>query len=538
MPLARRALLTLLSGSAALLAAPAVAQTASPRRSGGELTFLIGSLDSGWGLNEKVDSYTGIVWGQLADKIVHVDDKGEATPWIAERWEENAGQSEFILHLRAGPSFADGSPVDARAVAANIELWARGDTSRGVGRLGLFPSSTYKGSEVLDDRRVRVSFTRPTLSFIPTLGYHKTVLRSLASLNLKAEELGNLDRQIGSGPFTLQSWLEGDHVVLRRRPDYNWGPQALAHQGPASLERITFKVVKDAAIRAAALQAGQAQIALNIAPHELRPLKARGIRAVAPDSLGFVSGFSVNTRAPFFDDVRLRQALQHAIDRQEILDTVFTEDWKPVTTLLQPNVPEAADLSALLAYDPEKSNRLLEEAGWQRGADGIRARGSDKLRFNLFASPWVGTSKQVDEVIVQQLQKVGIAARLQVVDIATFNARVRNNDSVPLREISRSFLDAGVVGNVLTDADRGDNWFKLGQSNETLNRLAQDIATAVDRRSRAETLKEAQRYVLEQGLFIPTAQLNQRLYVQAGTVKGEAYSGGGYALYHGAWLDA
>ncbi|WP_159992416.1 ABC transporter substrate-binding protein [Roseomonas sp. 18066] len=537
MPIDRRALLQLLSGSAGMLAAPAFAQGAAQRRAGGELTFLISSLDSGWGLNEKVDTYTGIVWGQIADKLVHVDEKGDATPWIAERWEENASQTEFILHLRDGVTFSDGSPLNAQAVAANIELWARGDTSRGVGRLGLFPSTTYKGVEALDDRRVKVSFTGPTLSFIPTLGYHKTLLRSVASLNLKAEELGNLDKQLGSGPFVVESWLEGDNVVLRRRQDYRWGPQAIAHSGPASLERITFKVVKDAAIRAAALQSGQAEIALNIAPHELRPLKARGIRVVAPDSLGFVSGFSVNTCAPHFDDVRVRQALQHAIDRQEILDTVFTEDWKPVTTLLQPNVPEAADLSALLAYDPAKSNRLLDEAGWQRGADGIRAKGADKLRFNLFASPWVNTSKQVDEVIVQQLQKVGIAARLQVVDIATFNARVRNNDSVPLREVSRSFLDAGVVGNVLTDADKGDNWFKLGQSNETLNRLARDIAHAVDRRARAETLKEAQRYVLEQGLFIPTAQLNQRLYVQAAKVKGEAYSGAGYALYYGAWLE-
>lgn len=513
------------------------AAPAAHGKAGGEITFLIGSLDSGWGPNEKVDNYTGIVWGQIADKLVHADAKGKVTPWIAERWESNADQTTFVLHLKHGVTFSDGSPLDAKAVAANIDLWAKGDASRGIGRLGLFPSATYKGSEVLDDHTLRVSFSGPTLSFIPTLGYHKAVLRAVSSLNLPANELGNLDKQLGSGPFVVESWQEGDRVALKKRADYNWGPVAIDQKGPANLDRFVFKVVKDAALRGAALEAGQAEVVLNIPPQELEPLKAKGLKVVAPESLGFVTGFAVNVKAPNFSDAAVRKAIQYAINRQEILDTVFTRDWKLVTTFLQSNVPEAGDFRELLTFDPDKAKRLLDEAGWKLGPDGVWAKDGQKLRFNLYASPWVSTSKAVDELVVQQLQRVGIVANLQVVDISTFNARVRGNDNVPLVEISRSFLDAGVVGNVLTNADKGDNWFGYDLTNETLNRFAHDIATAVDPEARAKTLAEVQAYVLREGLFIPTAQLLQRVFIQSPKLKGDIYTGGAYPLYYGAWLE-
>lgn len=544
MQLNRRTFTKLLHG--AIIAAAGLVSSAgltalhaqeTKRNPGGEITFLLASLDSGWSLNEKVDIYTGQVWGQIADKLLHVNEKGEPTPWIAESWDVNDDYSSFVLHLKKGVTFSDGTPLDAAAVAANIDIWAKGDPERGIGRLGLFPSSTYTGTDVVDDHTVRVNFSTPTLSFLPTLGYHKTLLRSPASLNLKPEELGNLSKQIGSGPFVVESWREGDNVVLRKRPDYDWGPAAIDHSGPASLDKITFKVVKEAALRGSALEAGQADVALNIPPHELAGLRGKGLTVVAPPSLGFVSGFRVNTKAPHFSELAVRQAIQHGINRQEILDTVFTEDWGPAKSFLEANVPEAGDFSGLLTYDPEKSKRLLEEAGWVVGDDGIRTKDGQKLRFNLYASPWVSTSKQVDELIVQQLREIGVGVTLNVVDIATFNARVRNNDTVPLVEISRSFLDAGVAGRVLTDLHGGDNWFNYDQTNEKLNAFANAVDNADNYEKRAEILNEVQQHVLEQALFIPTTQLIQRLFVQSPKLKGDVYSGAAYPLYYGAWLE-
>lgn len=507
------------------------------RKPGGTITFLIDNLDSGWGPNEKIDNFTGIVWGQITDKLVHVDESGKPTPWIVERWEENHEQTRFVLHLKKGVTFSDGTPLDAKTVAANIDFWAKGDISRGIARLGLFPSETYKSAEATDEHTVRVNFSGPTLSFIPTLGYHKTVLKTVSSIELKIDELGNLSKQVGSGPFVVESWKSGDSVVLVKRKDYNWGPAVIDHTGAASLDRIVFKVVKDPSLRASALVSGQAEVAFNIAPQELAGLKGKGLKVIVPESLGFAGGYKVNTKAPNFDDVNVRRAIQHAIDRKEILDTVFTRDWKISESLLQINVPEASNFTSLFAYDPEKSKKLLDAAGWKIGKDGVRVKGGQKLEFKIYSSPWVSTSKQVNEIVSQQLQNVGINATLQVVDVPTYNAKVRNNNSVPFSESSRSFLDAGVVGNALTSKNNGDDWFNYGESNEVLNKFASGVKNAVNRKDRVKILNNVQQYVLDQGLFIPTIQLVQRLYVQSPRLKGDVYGGAAYVLYYGAWLD-
>ena len=150
-----------------------------------ELSFLISNLDGGWVPSKSaISSYEANVWQQLTDKLVHTDPEGKVTPWIAESWEQNEEATEYVLHLRGGVTFSDGTPLDAEAVLANLEAWAVGRPDEGLARVGLFPGGTYEGAEALDPLTVRVSFTAPTLSFLPTLGYHGCQLMAPSSLAL------------------------------------------------------------------------------------------------------------------------------------------------------------------------------------------------------------------------------------------------------------------------------------------------------------------------------------------------------------------
>ena len=138
-----------------------------------ELSFLISNLDGGWVPSQSaISSYEANVWQQLTDKLVHTDPEGTVSPWIATHWEQNEDATEYVLHLRGGVTFSDGTPLDAAAVLANLEAWAVGRPEEGLARVGLFPGGTYEGAEALDPLTVRVTFTAPTLSFLPTLGYH------------------------------------------------------------------------------------------------------------------------------------------------------------------------------------------------------------------------------------------------------------------------------------------------------------------------------------------------------------------------------
>ncbi|SFU48157.1 peptide/nickel transport system substrate-binding protein [Methylobacterium sp. 174MFSha1.1] len=529
----RRALLAAAAALTLAGALPALA-VGEPRR-GGDVVFLIDSLGPTWiPNNSSISSFQGHVWGHVADKLVYVDAEGRISPWLAKGWEQNADATEFILHLREGATFSDGTPVDAGAVVANLDIWHAGRIKEGINPIGLFPKA-YARAEALDARTVKVVFKAPTLGFIPTLGYHGSILISPKTLARPATEQSDLARTAGSGPFVVADWKEGDFVRLVRREDYAWGPAAVGRTGPASVNSITYKVVTEPSLRVAAVQSGQADVAYNASPQELQALKQAGLTVATPRYLGFVNGWAINTKLAPFDDVRVRRALQAAIDRQEIIDTVYTPDWKLATSFIQGNVPGATDQSARLAYDPDKAARLLDEAGWIKGRGGIRLKGGKPLTLTLYSNPYLATAKAVDELIAQQLGRLGWKVDLRTYDVVTFGQKVQfGGPAVPAYEVTRSFIDAGTVASILTDADRGENWFALGDSDPRINDLRDRIAGARTIAERDPLLDELQRYVLDQGYFIPRTQIVQRIYVQSPKLKGTTYNGIAYASYYTA----
>lgn len=507
-------------------------------KQGGDITFLIDSLGDTWiPNNSAISSFQGHIWGHVTDKLVYVDEKGEVSPWIATSWEQNDTATEFTLHLREGVTFSDRTPLDAAAVVANLNIWAKGDPARGINPIGLFPK-TFDHAEPVDATTVKVFFTAPTLGFIPTLGYHGSILISPKSIALPAEEQADLSKDIGSGPFVVASWKEGDSVVLKKRADYDWAPEALDHSGPAYVDSITYKLVAEPSVRTAAVQSGQADVAYNPSPQELASFKDQGFTTATPRYLGFVNGYAINTKVAPFDDVKVRQALQHGIDRDEIISTVYTKDWLAPESLFQSNVPGATDHSEDFAYDADKSNQLLDEAGWTKGTDGIRAKNGEQLKLTLYSNPYLATSKSVDELVAQQLEKIGFKVDIQAFDVVTYGERVKvGSPSVAAYEVTRSFIDAGTVAGVLTDANKGENWFGLGQSDQKLVGLATGVARASSVDERAPLLDELQGYVLQQGYFVPLTQIVQRIYLQSPRLHGVTYNGIAYANYYTAWLS-
>ena len=505
---------------------------------GGQITFLIDSLGDTWiPNNSAISSFQGHIWGHVTDKLVYVDEEGEVSPWVAESWDQNDDATEFTLHLKEGVTFSDGSPVDADAVVANLDMWADGRPDEGINPIGLFPT-TYKNAKAVDATTIKVSFSAPTLGFIPTLGYHGSILVSPETLALSADEQADLSNDVGSGPFVVADWKEGDNVVLEKRDDYDWGPEALDHDGPAILDQITYKLVAEPSVRTAAVQSGQATVAYNPSPQELEPFKQQGFTVAAPRYLGFVNGFALNTKVAPFDDPAVRRAVQVGIDREQILSTVYTDDWFAAESFIQSNVPGATDHSSDFAFDPDEAARLLDEAGWKAGADGTRTKGGTPLALTLYPNPYLATSQSVDELVAQQLGDLGFDVKIQAFDVVTYGERVAiGSDAVPAYEITRSFIDAGTVAGVLTDTNGGENWFNLGQDDPKLTKLGNQVASAVSTEERDPLLDELQGYVLQQGYFVPLTQIVQRLYLQSPKLKGVSYNGVAYANFYTAYLE-
>jgi peptide/nickel transport system substrate-binding protein len=176
-------------------------------KDGGNLTFLIQEFPAGWVSSESnISSYEGNLWGEITDKLVYVSNTGQVSPWIATSWQTEDNAEKYILHLKPGVTFSDGEPLNAAAVVDNITLWAKGDPKRGIAKVGLFPALYFEQAKAVNSDTVEVDFSKPTLGFIPTLGYHGSILLAPKTLALSVNQQANLKNEIGSGPFVVKSF--------------------------------------------------------------------------------------------------------------------------------------------------------------------------------------------------------------------------------------------------------------------------------------------------------------------------------------------
>ena len=511
------------------------AAAGSPKE-GGNLTFLIQEFPAGWVSSESnISSYEGNLWGEITDKLVYVSDTGAVSPWIATSWQTEDNAEKYILHLKPGVTFSDGTPLNAAAVVDNITLWAKGDPSRGIAKVGLFPAIYFEQAKAVNSTTVEVDFSKPTLGFIPTLGYHGSILLSPKTLALSVNQQANLLNEIGSGPFVVKSYQTGVSYTLARRADYDWGPPALGHTGPAYLDSITYKVVADESTREQAVVAGDAQADFNVTPSDIPSLESQGFTVDTPRYLGFVDGFQVDAGLAPTNSLDVREALQHAINRTQILSTVYPKGWDLAESFIQSNVPEASNDSALFNYDPSLSEKLLTEAGWVVGSNGYRTKDGQTLSFTLVPNPYVPSTEQEDELIAQQFGKIGIKATLKIIPLSDYASIATH--PYPLESVSRSFIDFSTVGGVLTSLNGGQNWFGVGTSDKTLNNLSEEIESASSTSQRNVVANQVQQYVLNEGYFIPIVQQVQRIYLIAPNVHGVTYNGVAYANFYTAWLS-
>src|SRR6202021_2933311 len=191
------------------------AAAAGSPKDGGNLTFLIQEFPTGWVSSESnISSYEGNLWGEITDKLVYVSSTGQVSPWIATSWQNEDNAEKYVLHLKPGVTFSDGEPLNSAAVVDNITLWAKGDPSRGIAKVGLFPALYFEKATAVNSTTVEVDFSKPTLGFIPTLGYHGSILLAPKTLALSVNQQANLTNEIGRGPFVGKSFQTGASYSL------------------------------------------------------------------------------------------------------------------------------------------------------------------------------------------------------------------------------------------------------------------------------------------------------------------------------------
>ncbi|MBN1179835.1 MAG: ABC transporter substrate-binding protein [Anaerolineae bacterium] len=357
-------------------------------------------------------SELGIPLSSVYDTLVYQDPAtGEFVPGLAQRWDVSEDGLVYTFYLRDDVTFHDDTPFDAEAVRFNLE---RITDPALASQKAAFMLGPYARTEVVGEYEVQIHLSEP---FAPLLDALSQVYLGMASPTA-VEEWGDEYQlhQVGSGPFVFAEYVPGDYLLLRRNPDYAWGPSIYQHD-TAQVEEIRFEFFTDPATRSPALETGEAHIMGEIPPQDaVRLTEDEGfyVEAAAIPGVSLMM-FMNTTRAPL-DDPLVRQALLYGTNRAAIVSTAF-RGTSPVAYGPLAAVTRGYDpaVEAYYPYDATTAAALLEQAGWvDADNDGVRERDGEPLTLEMYLMGW-GYMPEVGQLLASQWAEIGIAVQSEVV---------------------------------------------------------------------------------------------------------------------------
>ena len=399
-----------------------------------------------------------VVYANLFEGLVRIGADGTVRPALAEGWSVTPDGLTYEFRLRAGAVFHDGAAFDAADVIFSIER-ARAPNSTNAQRGYFEPIETI---EAPAPDLVRIRLKRPSSSFLFNLGQGDAVVVAPESAAT------NATNPVGTGPFRFARWRRGDQIELERFDGY-WGPAP-------KLRRVTFQVLSDPSSASAALLAGDIDAFPNFpAPEIVAAFEANPRFSVVKGTTEGETIVAVNNARKPFDDIRVRRALCHAIDRQAFIDTVGFGYGAPIGSHFPPHNPAYIDLTGVCPFDPARARALLAEAGLQGG---LRAR---------LALPPPGYARRGGEFVAAALREIGIECRIVNLEWAQWLKQVFADRDYDLTIVSHTEpMDIDIYA-------RDDYYFQY--KDEDYRELHARILAATDEGERRRLLGEAQRKI-------------------------------------------
>lgn len=325
-----------------------------------------------------------VTWVNLYEGLVRIDRNGRVQPLLAKSWEVSPDGLTYTFRLQEGVKFHDGTAFDSADVKFSFDR-ARDPKSTNAQKQIFAPIDSI---ETPDPTTVVIKLKQTSGNFLYYLGWGDAVIVAPETAE------NNKANPVGTGPFKFKSWTRGDRVELTRSPEY-W------QKDKVKLESVTFRFISDAQAQVAALRAGDVDAFPNLGAPELFAefQKDSRFKAVAGNTEGETVAGMNNAKKPF-DDVRVRRALMHAIDRKALVEGAYSGFGQPIGSFFSPNHPAFVDLTNVVPYDPAKAKALLKEAGYGNG-----------LSITI-KSPQMAYASRSAELIAAMLSEAGVELKI------------------------------------------------------------------------------------------------------------------------------
>jgi peptide/nickel transport system substrate-binding protein len=474
----------------AILALPATAFAQTTP--GSAITIAIGELPTS--LDPPRDWAIASTWVHMNmfDCLIWRDrDTMEFAPWLATSW-ENVDDRTWRMTLREGVTFHNGEPFDADAVVWTYERIYTASRDQFI----TFNQWTFiEAINVLGPYEVEFVTRTPDPAFLSRIaGTGCGIQAPVAGRTMTPENY----TPIGTGPYMLESFARDDALVMKANPDWFFGAP--------EIETITWRSIPEASTRVASLMTGAADLVSAVPFQDWNRINANDGTSVTQYLttqvmlLAMRSG--ANAQFPDYtgptEDVRIRQAIKYAIDRETIIDVIDGLGVSTTTRLTPPTLgwsPETYDTFG--EYDPERSRALLAEAGYA----------GEELTFHTSAT-WIN-QRELAEVITAMLQAVGLNVNLQIMDTTTFREQIYfpyRNQELYLDALGNSFFDPWIV--VLSErSDRRERSGWSGPVADEVDRLIRAAAENMDPVEREAQYQEIDRLVYGEAVSIPLYQM-------------------------------
>ena len=350
-----------------------------------------------------------VLYSNVFEGLTRFAADGSVNPGLATSWDISEDGLTYTFHLAPGVMFHDGTTMDAEDVKFSLDR-ARAEDSANAQK-ALFGS--IAAVEVVDPATVKVTLSEPNGNFLFNMAWGDAVIVAPESIeNIKTAP-------VGTGAFKFTNWVQGDNITLEKNGSY-WGT-------PAQLDKVTFKFISDPTAAFAAVMAEDVDVFAGFpAPENLPQFEADPRFQVIKGNTEGETILSTNNKMAPLDDVRVREAIAHAIDRQAIIDGAMFGLGTPIGTHFAPHNPAYVDLTGLSAYDPELSRKLLADAGYPDGF---------KTTLKL---PPPSYARRGGEIIASQLRAVGIETEISNLEWAQWLEQVFKGKDYGLTIVSHT----------------------------------------------------------------------------------------------------
>jgi peptide/nickel transport system substrate-binding protein len=326
--------------------------------------------------------------------LTRIDKDGAVQPDLATTWDISPDGLTYTFHLKTDVKFNDGTPFTADDVKWTLDRDRAADSKSAQKQL----FANIKQVDVVDPATVKVTLTQPQGDFLYDMGWGDAVI-----VSQKTAET-NVTTPVGTGPYQLGEWVKADHITLVPNPNYTGTKPAL--------DKVTFKFISDPTAAASAVLAGDVDVFSGFpAPELLEQFKANPDLVVTVGSTQGETIAAMNNAHPPLDNVKVREAIAHAIDRKAIIDGSQFGYGTPIGSFFPPGDPAYIDLTSISNFDPAKSKQMLADAGV-------------KDLTLTFKVPPAAYARAAAPIIQQELADVGIKVNVVNVEWADWIANV------------------------------------------------------------------------------------------------------------------